>query len=179
MENEANARKIWDYWYPLVYGYFYKRVNNRPDVEEMTSTTITSLILKSDVLNPQGYVWQTAKNQLVLYISKKAKQPNILQINEQVDTTFQKLDNHTDTESEKIVSKNYTQFLTKLMECIENSLSEEEIKITKMSIIEEQNSSQISRLLELKAATVRQKLKRAIYKLKQKCVDIWHELKPE
>lgn len=177
MINEDNARQTWDYWYPLVYGYFFKRVNNRADVEEMTSTTITSLLLKKDVQSPNAFIWQTAKNQLLLYITKKTKQPNIVQINEQTQVAY--LPQEASPESEELISPRYQHVVTKLMECVEKNLTEEEVKITKMSIIEEQNSTQISESLSLKANTIRQKLKRAIYKLKQKCVDIWHEFKSE
>lgn len=177
MVNEENARQTWDYWYPLVYGYFFKRVNNRADVEEMTSTTITSLLLKEDVQSPKAFIWQTAKNQLLLYITKKTKQPNIGQINEQTEANY--IPEESMNESDEPVNPRYQEVVNKLIECVEHNLTVEEVKITKMSIIEEQNSTQISQALNLKANTIRQKLKRAIYKLKQKCVDIWHEFKPE
>lgn len=168
---ESEANKIWERWYPLVYGYFFRRINKRQDVEEMTANTISSLILKEGVTNPQAFTWQTARNQLKLYYTKKAKQPGIVNIEDL------SLETESFKHSDKVYSENYLAFINRLKDCLSRNLSDLEKKIVNMAVVEEEKSNYIAETLNLKPATVRQKLRRSILKLKEKCVGIWSEYK--
>ena len=43
---ESSLFALWDELYPKVYAYFLRRVDNRLDVEDLTSITLTSFLEK-------------------------------------------------------------------------------------------------------------------------------------
>ena len=79
----------WNYWYPLVYGYFYRRMNNRDDVEDLTANTLNAFFMKEGVQNDKGFVWQTAKNQLYKYIEAKKMIPDMINLDDNFDAEKQ------------------------------------------------------------------------------------------
>ncbi|GAB4143234.1 MAG: hypothetical protein OHK0017_00330 [Patescibacteria group bacterium] len=173
--SEQEAKEAWDYWYPLVYGYFFRRLNAREDVEDLTANTLSALLLHEDVKNPRAFVWQTARNQLVEFIKQKSKAPKLVNL----DSAEFMLENYQVEEhlyDENEYSDDYKEKVLRVTQCIENSLKDEDYRIVRLSILENRNSTEVGELMEMKAATVRQKLKRAILKLKEKCIQIWTEL---
>jgi RNA polymerase sigma factor (sigma-70 family) len=177
--SDQQVQEAWDYWYPLVYGYFFKRINSRTDVEDLTSITITALLTRDDVSNPKGFIWQTARNQVLKYIKEKSNTPNFVafdDVNENfLAESFQSTpgyDTHEDSEPE-VINPWYLEKKSRLIECIENNLKIEEQEVVKLSLIQEKNSTEIGQMLNLKPATVRQKLKRSIQKLHDKCKETW------
>jgi len=194
LETGINKNQIiesWDYWYPLVFGYFYRRLNNRQDVEDLTSNTLTALFLNSEVTNPRGFIWQTARNQLYKFIDQKTKNPHPVSLDIQDhqnsfgdypetfgftnrDSAFANLD---DSDLENKYSDHYQAKIDQLIGCCRNHLEEKDYQIVCLSIMEEKNSTQIAQAFNLKPATVRQKLKRCLGKLKQSCLELWLETK--
>jgi RNA polymerase sigma factor (sigma-70 family) len=171
-------QEAWNYWYPLVYGYFFRRINSRDDVEDLTSVTLTALFTKDDVKNPKGFVWQTARNQLNKYIEKKSSSPTYITLDEVSENYLSSSIKNTpgyDEQEPDVVSPWYLEKKKRLIECIENNLKEEAQEIVKLSLIEEKNSTQIGQILEIKPATVRQKLKRSIQKLRKECKTNWQK----
>lgn len=178
--NEIN--QAWEYWYPLVYGYFFRRVNSKEDVEDLTANTLSALFLKPDVQNPKGFVWQTAKNQLYKYIEQKQKNPDSLDFQDsKVEYMTAQMSYEmypkNDEELENMRSPHYQAKIDQVIECCKNKLKEEDYKLVFFSIVENHSSTEISQKLNLKADTVRQKLKRSISKLKMHCVELWQVLK--
>lgn len=176
--NFSQVSQAWDYWYPLVYGYFYRRVNVREDVEDLTANTLIALFTKEDVQNPKAFVWQTAKNQLYKYINTKSKLPKIVDFQDQnVEHLVTDHGHYLDLEFDEVYSPRFESKIQQLVECCQNQLSSDDYKMVCVSILENKNSTQIGEEFNLKPNTVRQKLKRCFAKLKQECVELWIDLK--
>ncbi len=173
--NQAEISKAWEYWYPLVFGYFFRRVDSISDVEDLTSETLIAFFNKyEEINNANGFVWQTAKNRLFSYIKEKSKIPKSKTIEdcEFLEFSYNKYD---EPKNHQVFSSNFLKVRKNIKECIEKHLKETEKEIVYLSIIEEKNSTEIGYQIGLKPATVRQKLKRSIDKLNQKCVDIYQK----
>lgn len=176
--SSSQVSQAWDYWYPLVYGYFYRRVNVREDVEDLTANTLAALFIKEDVQNPKAFVWQTAKNQLYKYINTKSKLPKTVDFQEEIVEHFVTDSEYSpDLEFDEVYSPRFESKIQQLVECCQNQLSVDDYKMVCVSILENKNSTQIGEEFNLKPNTVRQKLKRCFAKLKQECVELWIDLK--
>ena len=166
----------WNYWYPLVYGYFYRRMNNRDDVEDLTANTLNAFFMKEGVQNDKGFVWQTAKNQLYKYIEAKKMIPDMINLDDNFDAEKQAY-TYFEENIENKYSNHYRAKMRQLLDCCKKNLNTEDYNIVFSSIVDNQNSTEIAVEFKLKPATVRQKLKRSIIKLKKGCTTLWIELK--
>lgn len=178
MSNINVSLQEWEYWYTRVYGYFYKRVNGKYEVEELTANTLNTIFLAQNVLNFKAYTWKVAHNYLVKYINAKNLEPMAISWDETLD-----LDNSTtpkwqiEADFETQTSNQYQLKLKQLLECIYNNIKNPVDKqILELAICEEKNSTEIGTILELNSDNVRQKLSRNIKKLKQTCIDLWKNL---
>jgi len=162
----------WKEWYPKVYGYFYKRVGNKSDVEDLTAETMNTVFMAENVLNFRAYMWRVAHNYLIKYIDSKAKKPIIVSFDEEIDTDST-VHNSIDLELDNQRSQVYTQKKEELLRCIKKQLKKEDKDIISLSIIQEKNSTEISKIINISATNVRKKLSRAIKKVKEMCKDLW------
>lgn len=165
---EDNHNKLFDEYYPKVFGYFFRRVNNRQDVEDLTSISISGFfdnIAKYQIINRNALIWKIAHNQLVNFIRSKSKIP--VSIN--FSTDYEIIDDQIENQR----SDNYKFKIAALQECIQNQLTENQQIIVHNSIIEDQKSYEIAKELNLTSANVRQILSRSIAKLKSKCKQLW------
>jgi RNA polymerase sigma factor (sigma-70 family) len=153
--------ELWNEYYPRVYGYFYKRVTNQADVDDLTSVTLTGFIQNlrtKEVLQPAGLLWKIARNQLCLYIKHKTK--NLLSI-DNLDE-FESQETTEDTE----ISQKYQDLLKAVMIKAETFLTPEDLALLKRSYFEEQNSVQIAKEMDTTPGNVRIRLMRITQKLK-------------
>lgn len=151
----------WNYWYDCVYVYFYRRVNNRIDVEDLTMETLeTYFLYTKKIESREAFVWGIAKRKMLEYIRKKDKN-KILNLDENYE--------------EKIFSNNFNLKIESLKKCIQNELSTQDQEIVELSIMSDFSSQNVAEKLNLTAANVRQKLSRSLKKLRQKCKQIWIE----
>jgi RNA polymerase sigma-70 factor, ECF subfamily len=165
---EDNYNKLWDDYYPKVFGYFYRRVNNRQDVEDLTSLTLAGFfvaIQKSEILNQNALIWKIAHNQLVSFIRTKSKNP--------ISIDFSTDEILIDEKAENTRSGNYTHKLESLLQCINNQLTGDQKLIVQNSIIDDKKSYEIAIEMNITASNVRQILSRSIQKLKTKCKQLW------
>jgi|LakMenEpi03Aug12_release.lakeMendotaPanAssembly.Ray.scaffolds.fasta_scaffold183268_2 RNA polymerase sigma factor (sigma-70 family) len=162
-ENEIN--QLWEKYYPKIYGYFYKRVSNLADVDDLSSTTANAFfetLLDTHKLDKihqlESYLFKIAHNQLVNFIKFKSKQPTLIGLTDQFDIS---------PEAQQARSENYESQISAIFNFAKNCLSDEENKILELNLKQELNSIEIGQKLNLKPNTVRQKLKRIIAKLKK------------
>ena len=168
LSESADVETNWNYWYPRVYGYFYKRVDDKIEVEDLTANTMNTVFIAKNIQNIPAYMWRVAHNYLVKYIDTKTTTPTPISFDENWAIAEYR------ENVEIIVSEKYTTKLTQLMECVKNNINNElDQKLIQLSIIEEQNSTQIAQILDLKPDNVRQKLSRLLKKLRQKCIELW------
>jgi RNA polymerase sigma factor (sigma-70 family) len=163
---------IWNEYYPKVYGYFFKRVDNKTDVEDLTSIVMEkylNLFKDSDkmdrISNKHAYLWKIANNQLADFINTKQKRVLEIGLNDDIS--------EIDLKIEESYTSRYSNKLQCLIECINESLKDQEAEIVKLSFIEEMNSKEIGSLLNLTPENIRKKLSRSISKLKTSCRSIW------
>lgn len=171
---KGTEHEAWEYWYPLVFGYFYRRVNKRHDVEDLTANTLNALFLKKDVQNPKGFIWQTARNQLYKYITQKQTEFSTINIDE-----YEHLTGQWKEEVEELDIPNSAHFESKLEQlkaCLNTHLEGDDLAIVTLAINENKNSTEIGEELHIKPATVRQKIRRSFLKLKESCNSLWLEL---
>lgn len=160
---EIEIQKLWNVYYPKVYGYFFRRVTSVSDVEDITSIVLTGFfktLLDSEkyqkIKNIDNYLWKIAHNQLASFINLKSKQPIFVGLEEEFvvgveHKTINKLKLHNQTQS--------------IFSFAEKNFNQTDVQILRLNLEEELNSTQIGQKLNMKPATVRQKLKRAISKL--------------
>lgn len=177
-----DVNKAWEYWYPLVYGYFFRRVNNQTDVEDLTANTLTALLTNSEVQNPKAFVWQTAKNQLYKFIQQKANTPYSMDM--QSPDSEHIINQHSlhhqsiaydENELDQLRSPHYMEKMTQLIECCKNQLTTEDYQLVCASIIDNKNSTELGQIFQIKANTIRQKLKRNFDKLRKHCTELWQQ----
>jgi DNA-directed RNA polymerase specialized sigma24 family protein len=115
--NPNDLEENWNYWYPRVYGYFYKRVDQKTEVEDLTANTMNTAFTAQNVLNFQAYIWRVAHNYLVKYINTKNTDPTPISFNEDwMSGEFQE-------KEENIISDHYTDKIKQLMECVQNNIN--------------------------------------------------------
>lgn len=155
----------WNQWYNQVYGYFFRRLNNRFDVDELASDTVTEFFLKDFVPeNPKAFIFGIARNKLYQYFDKKAKN-RVAELDGQAETlTCEAADSY---------SSFYLAKIAELRKCIQQQLSKQDQEIVELCVVCEFSSERVARELNLSPPNVRQRLSRALRKLRRECRDIW------
>jgi len=166
---QSQITETWNEYYPKIYGYYFRRLSNQADVEDLTSITLTSfleVLINPDkqLANPHGFLWKIAHNQLCVFIKNKTKNPIPISLNENFEI---------DPEIEDYKSGYQTQRVSKLMECVQNSLTGIDKLIVTQVILYDQKAVDVAKEINLKPENVRQKLSRSLKKLRQTCIQIW------
>jgi RNA polymerase sigma factor (sigma-70 family) len=159
----------WDEYYPKVYGYFFRRVTSKSDVEDLTSLTMEGFLKVSQkpLENPHAYLWKIAHNQLARYINHKSKQPVIITLDENLNTGI-------DLSLENFRTEHFQTKIQNLMRCVEKNLNGIDLKIVQSVVMFDKKCPEVAQELNLNHDNVRQKLSRGLKKLKAKCIDIWN-----
>jgi len=167
-----NIDTEWEEYYPKVYGYFFRRLDNRLDVEDLTSLVLSEflkVIINPEksykILNKNAYLWKIAHNQLSVFINTKSKQAVLVGL----DDNFEILDERVELER----SLSYQDKINSLLHCIQNNLTDIDYKIVNLSLIEDRKSPEVATILNLSAENIRKRLSRSVAKLKVQCVSIW------
>ena len=72
--NNDDLQEMWKVYFPRVYGYFFRRISNREDVDDLTSIVMTSFIqarMEKDIETIESYLWAIARTQLYFIYSQK------------------------------------------------------------------------------------------------------------
>lgn len=169
-----NINAEWEIYYPKVYGYFFRRLNNRLDVEDLTSLvlfqffqTLADPQKSSRILNQNAYLWKIARNQLATFINNKSKQMIVVGFDDNIDAIDSDLENSTSNE--------YKLRIEKLLECVKKALSGIDFSIVNYSLIEDRKSPEVASLLNITAENVRKRLSRSVTKLKAQCRAVWKQ----
>jgi RNA polymerase sigma factor (sigma-70 family) len=172
--NDKVLYQTWQEYYPKVFGYFFRRVQNKVDVEDLTSIVMTKyldLISNEEKLkkvqNKHAYLWKVAHNQLAYFI--KSHQKQVLEIGYSGD--FFELDDNI----EATYTPRYEEKIACLLKCIKDSLKSVDAQIVELSFIHEKTSKELATVFELSPENIRQRLSRSLKKLKVVCLDIWQE----
>jgi RNA polymerase sigma factor (sigma-70 family) len=160
----------WMEWYPKVYGYFYKRVDDKFFVEELTAQTMNAVFTsQKEILNFKAYLWKVAHNYLARYIHLKTATPTVIGfINDE--------DFYVDQEVETQTSDNYKQKIAIIKESMDLvRLKDVDRQIIQHCIFEERNSTQVAQILNIQPGNVRNRLSRALKKISKKCKELWQQ----
>lgn len=166
---DKDIDKQWREYYPKVYGYFFRRLGSREDVEDLTSVCLSTFFTKlldspNQVKNPPAYLWKIVYNQLNLFLRNKIKHPVPIGIDDDFDAP-ETNDNFNQSFLEK------TEEVWKLAKV---HCSKDELLILEAVFLDNKKSSQIAVELNLKADTIRQRLKRTLDKLRKHLEPIWN-----
>lgn len=169
MKPNQTIDELWEQYYPKVYGYFYRRINNIQDVEDLTSVVLTGFLTKlmnnlDTISKPNGYLWKVAYFHLVDFIDHKSKKPLPISIEDDFETPN---DIETQLQDDELNDK-----LERILIYAQKSLSNEEYTIFSRSYLDGDKIMDIAHDLDLKANTVTVKLKRIIQKLKNQSLTI-------
>lgn len=162
-EIKSLTEKEWNEWYNKVYGYFFRRVDSRSDVEDLTAMTLNSFFLKTDVKNQQGLIWVIARNKLTDFI--RAKQKNYA-------VSFENLPENLMSQTD-VYSDTYQNRIEHLKECVKKNLKEQDYSIVELCAISDFSSEVVAAQLNLSPANVRQKLSRSLKKVREICRKVW------
>jgi RNA polymerase sigma-70 factor, ECF subfamily len=151
--------ELWTSSYNSIYGYFARRVTNRHDVENLTAETLETYFLHTDEAKwNTGYLFGIARNTLNQFLRVKYNNKEI--------ATLDGLQND-------YVSPEHKAFLNRLFECVKHHLSDQDRQIVEMCIQYDFSSKEVAESLTITADNARQRLKRALEKLKVHCTDYW------
>lgn len=167
---DREITNIWNEYYPKVFGYFYRRLNNQEDVEDLTSISLSSFLKKVsdpdfEITNRNAYLWRICHNQLNTLIRNKSKSPAVVPYDEAWVPDDKTLENQR--------SKEFTERMSSLKKCIAKNCKSEDVSIIELSYFEELSSDEIALQIDMKAATVRKRLSRAIAKIREACNKLW------
>jgi RNA polymerase sigma factor (sigma-70 family) len=161
------SEEEWNYWFDRVYAYFYRRVGNREDVEDLSYSTLEDFFLKDKKIdNPQAFLWGIARNKMREYIRSKKRNP--VSIDDKDSLNEPKY-----TKPEEI-SEYYLEKIDTLKDCIKKELKETDQKIIELNILHDFSSKEVAEKLGTTPENVRQRLSRSLKKLRQKCKEIWY-----
>jgi RNA polymerase sigma factor (sigma-70 family) len=169
MKPDQTIDQLWETYYPKVYGYFYRRLNNLQDIEDLTSIVLTQFLTKLvdetiEIKKPNAFLWKVAYFHLVDFIDHKTKRPLPISIDDDFEAP-------TEIEN-KLQSDELNSKLEKIIVFAQNSLTNEDYTIFSRSYIDGDRIMDIAHDLDLKANTATVKLKRIISKLKEQTLQI-------
>lgn len=169
---ESELSQIWEELYPKVYGYFFRRVNNRINVEDLAATTLTAylqnLVKNGDLItNKMGFLWKIAHNQLLVFIRQKSKTPVFVGINDNFDSK------DVDLEIENHSCEHLKQKIEHLLECVKKNLKASDLEIVNLIVGDDMKAVIVAQKLQVTPEVVRQRFSRSLKKLRQKCQNIW------
>jgi RNA polymerase sigma factor (sigma-70 family) len=163
---------LWEEYYPKVYGYFYRRIETKEDVEDLTSITMTAFInvitdaqKSSRLVSKHGYLWKIANNQLCNFIRDKVKKPLTVGLNDNLSSI--------EDSFEQIVSDRYRSKMEDLHKCFQEKLKGDDYRLVCELIIEDKKSDQVAQMFNLTSSNVRQRCSRALKKLRESCQKIY------
>jgi RNA polymerase sigma factor (sigma-70 family) len=165
----------WTVRYDQVYGYFYRRVSSRSDVEDLTMETLERFYLTEKKMdNINAFLWGIARNKMLEYIRYKGKN----QFQELVDWTETENNQNNFNELQDNWLENYRSIeyqakLERLKECTKNQLSDLDQEIVELCISQDFKSSEVAAKLSISPENTRQRLSRALKKLREKCREAW------
>ena len=162
-EIKSLTQTEWNQWYNKVYGYFFRRLDSRSDVEDLTAITLNDFFLKNDVKNPQGLIWIIARNKLTDYIRVKPKHQTV-----SLDNLPENLVSQSNLYSDTYLSR-----INHLKDCVKKNLKEQDYKIVELCTVCDFSSEAVAAELSLTPANVRQKLSRSLKKVREICRRIW------
>ena len=163
---------LFELYYPKIYGYFFRRVSNQTDVEDLTMVTITNffeVLNKKELESPHSYLWKIAHNQLVNFYNFNSKQKMVIGFED-----IESIEKYIDHGLDQTRSPYFKMRLESLMTCLEKNLEINDYKLVQASIFEEKNSVELSVEFGLKPDNIRKKLSRIFKKVKEKCKKIWN-----
>ena len=155
----------WAEYYPKVYGYFFRRVDNRTDVEDLTSITLTEffnhVLDNPQITNPHGYLWRVAYHTLVNFVRRKSKRPTTVPL--EPEQIMEVIPDNLETELEaKTLSQKFDQILLDA----KTELSPEEYKLFSAVYLDGEAVKTVAKRHHLKPNTLSVKLRRILAKLK-------------
>lgn len=159
---DSDIQKQWREYYPKVYGYFFRRLNSREDVEDLTSVCLSTFFTKlldspSQVQNPPAYLWKIVYNQLNLFLRNKIKTTIPIGIDDDFEAP----------KTEDPFSQSFLDKAKEVWEIAQIHCSQNELLILQAIFLDNKKSSQVAVEMNLKADTVRQRLKRTLDKLRK------------
>jgi RNA polymerase sigma factor (sigma-70 family) len=159
MLNSSQIDALWSEYYPKVFAYFYKRISNYADVEDLASITMTVFLDKISQVGildqPHAYLWTIARSKLADFLRKK-------QSNREISVEQFTVD----VEDNSVVSLNYEKLIQQVFHTAQAVLSADELYLLTLTYQEGKTSQEVATLLSANAATVRKRLSRILSKLK-------------
>jgi RNA polymerase sigma factor (sigma-70 family) len=163
MSNSINLnQENYNYWYNLVYAYFYRRVNTKEDADDLTSGVLSDFFMyQREIEKPIALIWGIARNKLKSFIYQKTKIP---------------VSNENIEDLENVYSETYYNRIEGLINCAKKQLQPVDFDIVELSVLCDFDSKTVGEQVNLKPDNVRQKLSRSLKKLREKCRQIWLEM---
>jgi RNA polymerase sigma-70 factor, ECF subfamily len=163
MLNQPQIESLWNEYYPKVFGYFFKRIENYEDCQDLASKTMTVFLDKIDAnqLSPDvyyGYLWKVARTNLINHINARKTRNQVFSVEN--EEFFEQI------EDEKVKSQQYENLVLSVFDQARNILTSDELFLLNLSYQQGKNSQQIALELESSSSAIRKRLSRTIQKLK-------------
>jgi len=145
----------WDNWYDKIYGFYFRRLDNITDVEDLTAETLNSFFLtKTEVQDQYSFIFKIARNKLNTFLKSKYKNYPATTLDDNLQINY---------------SPNFEKFKSDLQNCIEKHTSELDQQILNLCVIEDFQSKDVADKLNISSSNVRTRLHRSLKILKEKC----------
>ena len=142
--------------YSAVFGFFCTRLSNRQDAEDLASSTVSDYLLyDKPVKNTHALLWTIARNKLYRHIRQK-KNVCLTTFDESVQNISNLQTNNSEMQC----------FYDEVLNYAKKELSKIDFEVLELSLLCELSSQRVSEELGISAVSVRQKLSRALKKLK-------------
>jgi RNA polymerase sigma factor (sigma-70 family) len=167
MITEQELSDLWDDDYPKVYGYFFKRVTNREDVEDLSNITLTVFfekLLQERIEHRHGFLWTVARNQLCGFIRNKSKIP----LNPDIQFDEVEITAAETIQSSSLISRQHA-----LIECVEKHAKKMDYEIICRIIQDDAKAVDVAKEFAVSPEVVRQRYRRVIKQLRKKCTQLW------
>lgn len=172
LDSDSRFNQLFEKFYPKIYGYFFRRVSNRSDVEDLSLVTLTNffeVLGRKELEQPENYLWKIAHNQLVNFYSFSSKHKIAVGFDD-----IESIEKFIDHSVEEKRSPYFKMRVESLLECLEKNLDITDYKLVQASIFDGKNSVELSVEFGLKPDNIRQKLSRIFKKAKEKCKKVWN-----
>lgn len=149
------SKNEWDDWYDKIYGFYFRRLDNVSDVEDLTAETLNSFFLsKSQIEDQTSFIFQIARNKLNTFLKAKYKNNLVGALDDNLEIGH---------------SPNFEKFKSDLQNCISKHVSDLDQQILNLVVVEDFQSKEVAQKLGITATNVRTRLHRSLKLLKQKC----------
>lgn len=142
-------------YYNKIYGFFFRRLNNKSVIEDLTQDTVTDFMMtKTKIRNENAFLYKIARNKLNQHLRNKMSQNKEMALSEY------------DSASDDSDNDQYKELKEKLQLYLKQ-LNPNDSEIIELSVMCDFSSKRVAQELGIKPDAARQRLSRSLQKYRE------------